>query len=128
MTKTQATRAMMGTAIAAAVGTLLPWATIWIVTVNGIDADRGLATLVLAGGGLGLLFVKSAPWFIHTIAPLGILATLTWFVYDLSTIKLHVGIGNGVYVCGAAAGAWLGLALASRTAAVPAVPEPALAR
>ncbi len=60
--ETIATRAILLERLAGVgvvVGTLLPWATLLFVSVNGIDVDVGKVALGLALGAIAVTFIKS---------------------------------------------------------------------
>jgi hypothetical protein len=102
-------RYLLAAAGAVAIGSFLPWASIFGISAYGIQGD-GVITLILAGAGIGLLLI-GRPHRIRfarsTQATLALLATLT--------AGYHLGgfAAFGVYLTFAAACCWAGLAMFS---------------
>lgn len=95
-------RGILISTLVVAVGSFLPWASVFGVSVSGIEGD-GVLTLILAGIGFALALVwKSRRRLNH-----GIQAALA--VLALIVAGYHFGTfaAMGVYVTFFAAGAWL---------------------
>lgn len=115
MTEDTARKLMGGAALAAAVGTFLPWVTFGIVSLNGTSADRGqLALGVAIAGGLLLLWRDASAW-LQVIAG-GICGGLAlWFSFDVASasagpLGLHASTGAGVWLTVIASIVWVCIA------------------
>lgn len=106
-------------AVATMLGAVLPWASIFIVSVNGFDTDYGKGVLAAAGFGGALAYSGAVKGAWNLIAPLITGGLAIWFLVKLSGIKtppnsfipIHVNIGFGVYLTLLASGIWIFAAL-----------------
>ena len=92
-------------------GTLLPWATVALLgSISGIDADRGLLTLVCGAICLGVLLFARDSAFAAGLVFAGIaLAVCVWFIADLSSSTKSL-FGEDVQIARVGAGVWVSAA------------------
>lgn len=115
-----ARKAMLGAAAVTALGVFLPWVTAVIVSLNGIDTDRGQFALAITGVGALVVYLR-LPRFVQLAPPTAVAALAIWFYADVASMPagpfgVHATPGSGVYVTILGAIAWFVIACAARTA------------
>lgn len=122
MNEDTARKLMGGAALAAAIGTFLPWASILFATVSGTEADRGQVALgACIAGGLLLLW-RDAPWWLQLIPSTLAGGMAVWFWWDVASTPagtglladVHARTGAGVYLTVIASVVWICIAGRSR--------------
>lgn len=116
-----ARKVMGGAALAAVLGSFLPWASVFIASVNGIETDYGKGSLAAAGLG-GLLLLLRKQWWWQALAPLISGGLAVWFWIKISSLDTSSGggfhvsvtIGSGVYLTLIASIAWWLVAMNTR--------------
>lgn len=114
-----ARKAMLGAAAVTALGVFLPWVTAVIVSLNGIDADRGQFALAITGVGALVVYLR-LPRVVQLVPPAAVAALAIWFYADVASMPagpfgVHATPGSGVYVTTLGAIAWFVIACAART-------------
>lgn len=116
-----ARKVMLGSAIAAGLGAFLPWATVFIASVNGIETDYGKCSLAAAVLGAALLAFRK-PWWWQALLPLASGGFGVWFWIKMSRLDtsqgggfhVNVQVGSGVYLTIAASCVWWLVAMNTR--------------
>jgi hypothetical protein len=115
--------AQLAAASVAVLGTLLNWATVLFVSVNGLDTDWGKLAAGLAVLGAAVVLIARLPWPIQLLMPSLVLLTCVWWIVHLSglhssgALQIHVDTGSGTYVTMIASVAWLVLVILGRNLA-----------
>src|SRR4029077_12213020 len=108
-------RVTAGIALVVAVATLLPWAKIAFVSINGADTDRGVVVLCVSIAA-GILAFWRGYWILQILASLATAGILAWFWYDVThtpanALGLEATPGAGLWLPPIAPGAWLGFSI-----------------
>jgi hypothetical protein len=120
MTRDTARKAMGAAAAVVALGCVLPWASVFVVSVSGTDLDEGKVALGAAVVG-GLMLLLDRAWWLQLVAPLTCGSCAVGYALWVTNrgpeglgFQPHVRVGAGIYLVVAASLAWLIVAVASR--------------